>query len=99
MKTVTIRDFRTRPRQVRDALKSERETVLTANGSPVAIMIPVDAGSIDETLETLRRARALEALRAIRAESQRRGSALLSPKAIDAIISKTRKSRSRHAGG
>jgi antitoxin (DNA-binding transcriptional repressor) of toxin-antitoxin stability system len=95
MKTVTIRDFRTRPKQVRDALKREREAVLTANGRPVAVMIPVDAGSIDRTLETLRRARALEALRAIRRESQRRGLSRLPAKHIDAIVAKTRKARSR----
>lgn len=99
MKTVTIRDFRTRPKQVRDALKREREAVLTANGRPVALMIPVDAGSIDRTLETLRRARALEALRAIRQESQRRGLARMSSTKIDAIIAKTRKARSRTAAG
>jgi antitoxin (DNA-binding transcriptional repressor) of toxin-antitoxin stability system len=95
MKTVTIRDFRTRPKQVRDALKREREAVLTANGRPVAVMIPVDAGSIDQTLETLRRARALEALRAIRQESRRRRLARMSTRDIDAIIAKTRKARSR----
>jgi antitoxin (DNA-binding transcriptional repressor) of toxin-antitoxin stability system len=95
MKTVTIRDFRTRPKQVRDALKREREAVLTANGRPVAVMIPVDAGSIDQTLETLRRARALEALRAIRQESRRRGLARMSTRDIDAVIAKTRKARSR----
>lgn len=99
MKTVTIRDFRTRPKQVRDALKREREAVLTANGRPVALMIPVDAGSIDRTLETLRRARALEALRAIRQESQRRCLARMSSTKIDAIIAKTRKARSRTAAG
>jgi antitoxin (DNA-binding transcriptional repressor) of toxin-antitoxin stability system len=95
MKTVTIRDFRTRPKQVRDALKREREAVLTANGRPVAVMIPVDAGSIDQTLETLRRARALEALRTIRQESRRRGLARMSTRDIDAVIAKTRKARSR----
>lgn len=65
MKTVTIRDFRTRPKQVRAALKQAREAVLTANGVPVAVMIAVDAGTVDQTLETLRRARALETLRAL----------------------------------
>jgi antitoxin (DNA-binding transcriptional repressor) of toxin-antitoxin stability system len=99
MKTVTIRDFRTRPKQVRDALKREREAVLTANGRPVAVMIPVDASSIDQTLETLRRARALEALRVIRQDSQRRGSARMSTREIDAIIAKTRKARSRAVAG
>ena len=99
MKTVTIRDFRTRPRQVREALKREREAVLTANGRPVAVLIPVDTGSIEQTLETLRRARALEAVRVIRQESQRRGLAGMSMKKIDAIIANTRKARSRRAAG
>lgn len=99
MKTVTIRDFRTRPKQVRDALKREREAVLTANGRPVAVMIPVDVDSIEQTLETLRRARALEALRTIRWDTQRRGLARMSPRNIEAIIAKTRKARSRRATG
>jgi len=97
MKTVTIRDFRTRPKQVRDALKKEREAVLTANGRPVALMIPVDAGTVDQTLETLRRARGLEALRAIRRESRERGLDRLSNAEIDAMIEKTRRARSLRA--
>ena len=98
MKTVTIRDLRNRPRQVRDALKREREAVLTANGSPVAVLIPVDAGSVEETLETLRRARGLEALRAIRRESRERGLDRLSPSDVDAIIARTRRGRTRPRG-
>lgn len=99
MKIVTIRDFRTRPKQVRDALKREREAVLTANGAPVAVMISVDAGTIDQTLETLRRARALEALRAIRQESRRRGLSRMTSRDVDAIIAKTRKARSHNRAG
>ena len=91
MKTVTIRDFRIRPKQVRVALGREREMVLIANGQPVAIKIPVDAGSIDQTLEMLRRARAVEALREIR-RSRR-----MTNKDIGAIIAKTRRARSRPA--
>jgi len=98
MKTVTIRDLRNRPRQVRDALKREREAVLTANGSPVAVLIPVDAGSIEETLETLRRARGLEALRAIRRESQERGLDRLSASDIDGIIARARRPRAPRRG-
>jgi antitoxin (DNA-binding transcriptional repressor) of toxin-antitoxin stability system len=95
MKTVTVRDFRTRPKQVRDALKREREAVLTANGRPVALMIAVDAGTVDETLETLRRARGLEALRALRRESRERGLDELSVSEVDDIVRKTRRGRSR----
>jgi antitoxin (DNA-binding transcriptional repressor) of toxin-antitoxin stability system len=94
MKTVTIRDFRTRPRQVRDALRKEKEAVLTANGRPVALMIPVDAGSVEQALETLRRARGLEALRALRRESRTRGLDRLSNSEIDGVIKATRRARS-----
>jgi len=99
MKTVTIRDFRTRPKQVREALKREREAVLTANGRPVAVLIPVDAGSLEQAVETLRRARALEALRAIRSDARQAGTGRMSARDIDAIIAKTRKARSRRASG
>jgi antitoxin (DNA-binding transcriptional repressor) of toxin-antitoxin stability system len=97
MKTVTIRDLRTRPKQVREALKQEREAVLTANGRPVALMIPVDAGTVDHTLETLRRARGLEALRALRRESRERGLDKLSKKDVDGVIKKARRARSSPA--
>ena len=97
MKTVTVRDLRTRPKQVRESLAHEREALLTVNGRPVAVLLPVDAGTVDETLETVRRARGLEAVRAIRRESQRGGASRLSAKAIDAIIARTRRSRPRRA--
>ena len=95
MKTVTIRDFRTRPKQVREAISRAGEAVLTANGAPVAVMISVDAETLDETLETWRRARGLEALRAIQRESRRRGLARMPAREIDAVIAKTRRSRRR----
>ena len=98
MKTVTIRDLRTRPKQVRDALRREREAVLTANGQPVAVLIPVDAGSVEETLETLRRARGLEALRAIRRESRERGLDKLSTSDVDTIVAKARRARAAPRG-
>lgn len=50
MKTITIRDLRTRPRQVRESLAREREALLTSNGRPVAVLLPVNAGTVDETL-------------------------------------------------
>jgi prevent-host-death family protein len=99
MKTVTIRDFRTRPRQLRQALAREQEAVLTVNGRPVAVLIPADASTIDETLETVRRARGLEALRAIRRESQKSGLGRLSGRDIDAIIARTRRARGCRARG
>ena len=97
VKTLTIRDLRTRPRQARATLKDAGEAMLTANGRPVALMIAVDAETLDETLETLRRARGLEALRAIRRESRERGLDRLTSTEIDAIIMRTRRSRRSRA--
>jgi PHD/YefM family antitoxin component YafN of YafNO toxin-antitoxin module len=99
MRIVTIRDFRTRPRQVREALAREREAVLTVNGRPVALLLPTDASTIDETLETVRRARGIEALRAIRRQSAESGSGRLSGRDIDAVITRTRRARRRRARG
>ena len=99
MKVVTIRELRTRPRQVRESLAQEREAILTANGRPVAVLLPVDAGTVDETVETVRRARALEALRAVRRESQACGTAQMSAEEIDALIARTRRARRRRARG
>lgn len=98
MKTVTIRDFRSRPKQLRQALEREKEAVLTVNGRPVAVLIPTDASTIDETLETVRRARGLEALRAIRRHSQS-GRSRFSGRDIDAIVARTRRTRRRRARG
>ena len=99
MRTVTIRDFRTRPRQVRDALARESEAVLTVNGRPVALLLPTDASTIDATLETVRRARGLEALRALRRESREAGLDRLSARDIDAVVAKARRARRRRTRG
>jgi len=68
--------------------------LVTANGRPVALMIPVDAGSVDQAVETLRRARGLEALSAMRRESREQGLDRLSRREIDAIVDETRRARS-----
>jgi PHD/YefM family antitoxin component YafN of YafNO toxin-antitoxin module len=97
MKTLTIRDFRTRPRQAQKALADEGEALLTSNGRPVALMLRVDSDSLDQTMETVRRARALQAVRKMRADAKARGLDRLSSKQIDAIIARSRKARRRRA--
>ena len=98
MKTFSIRDFRTRPRQAQKTLAKEGEALLTSNGRPVALMIHVDGDSLDAAVESLRRARALQALREIRRDAKARGLDRLSFGQIDAIIARSRKARRRRAG-
>jgi PHD/YefM family antitoxin component YafN of YafNO toxin-antitoxin module len=97
MKTLTIRDFRTRPRQAQKTLADSGEALLTSNGRPVALMLRVDSDSLDQTMETVRRARALQAARKMRADAKARGLDSLSFKQIDAVIARSRKARRRRA--
>ncbi len=98
MKTLTIRDFRTRPRQAQRTIAEEGEALLTSNGRPVALLLRVDSDSLDETMETLRRARALQALREIRRNARNRGLDRLGTREINAIIARSRKDRRRRLG-
>ena len=95
MKILAIRDFRSRPRQAREALVREGEAVLTVSGKPVAVLFCVDSGTLDETLEILQRVKAQRALRAIRQAARKRGLYRLSGSKIDAMIAKARKDRRR----
>jgi len=97
MKTLTIRDFRTRPKQAQRTIAVDGEALLTSNGRPVALMLRVDSDSLDQTMETVRRARALQAVKKMRADARARGLDRLSLKQIDAIVAKSRKARRRRA--
>jgi len=97
MKTVTIRDLRSQPRQVREELAKASEAVLTANGKPVALILSVDSGTLDETLETVRRARAMQSLAKLRKNARDSGRDNLRMKDIDAEIQASRKARRRKA--
>jgi hypothetical protein len=97
MKTLTIRDFRTRPKAAQRTIAAEGEALLTSNGRPVALMLRVDSDSLDQTMETVRRARALQAVKKMRADARARGLDRLSFKQIDVIIGRSRKARRRRA--
>lgn len=97
MKTVTIRDFRTRLRAVREALAREEDAVLTANGKPLAIMLPVTAETFDEALDLVHRLRALRAIRDIRLRAAQTGTNKLTMTQIDKIIAKSRSERKAQA--
>lgn len=93
MKTLTVREFRTHPQQVRKTIASAPESLLTASGKPFALVIPVNSETLDETVDALRIGRAQTALRALREESKRKELDRLTPDEIDAIIISARRQR------
>lgn len=90
---MTIRDLRTRPRQVRKTIAAEPQSLLTANGKPFALVIPVDSETVDETVDALRIGRAQVALRALRAGAREGGLDQTKMDEIDTVIAKTRRQR------
>lgn len=93
MKSMTIRDFRTRPKQVRKTIAAEPQSLLTANGKPFALVIPVNSETLDETIDALGIGRTQTALRALRTEAKKKERNRLTMDEVDAVIAKTRRDR------
>jgi antitoxin (DNA-binding transcriptional repressor) of toxin-antitoxin stability system len=93
MKILTIRDFRTRPREARAELAEAGEAVLTVNGEPVAVLVAVEDG-LEETVELIERVRAQRAVLALRAAARSSGADRLAPTAIGREIAAVRRERS-----
>ena len=93
MNLVPSRDLRVRSAHVWKTLRERKEIVITSNGTPVAIMSAVDAGTFEDTLRAIRRARALDALARIHRAAAASGRSTMSDAEIEAEIKAVRKSR------
>lgn len=93
MMTFTIRDFRSRPREIQEAMHTVSEALLTSNGHPIALMFPVDAEEIDEAVAAWRNARAVRALDALRAQARESGTYRMTQGEIQKLVKKTRQAR------
>jgi antitoxin (DNA-binding transcriptional repressor) of toxin-antitoxin stability system len=59
MRFVSVRDLRTKGRQVWEDLAKGNELVVTSNGTPIALITGVSEANLEEAITDLRRARAL----------------------------------------
>ena len=84
MQFCTVRDFRSYPKKIQKDLEQNGELVLTNNGKPTAFILYIPDGKFEETLQTVRQAKAMRAMNAIRAEAAQRG--FLSEEEIEAEI-------------
>ena len=66
MKFVPSRDLRLYTNKVIEDLKEEQEIVVTQNGMPVALMIPIDPKNLNETLNSLQSIKIKKAVRDLR---------------------------------
>jgi len=62
MKFVTVRDFRTKPKEIWNDLSKEKMMTITINGKPVAMLISTSDKNYEDSLDTLRKVRAEKAV-------------------------------------
>lgn len=91
MKFISSREIRSNPARLWELPVSD-EAVITVNGKPRAIVVAVGE-DLEETLASVRRARAATALEKIRMYARERGLDNLPEKDIDTEIRKVRKGR------
>jgi antitoxin (DNA-binding transcriptional repressor) of toxin-antitoxin stability system len=92
MNFVTVRDLRTAPKQVWDKLDSEKEVVITNNGKPFALMIPIDETNFDDVLASVRQANAMRAITRMQLAATKSGLDKMTLKGINAEIAAARTS-------
>ncbi len=95
MKFVSVRDFRLKPGQVWERLGREGEMIVTSNGRPIALLIPVNEDNFEQTVAALRRSRVLMALEGMQRASLAAGTDRMSEAEIEAEIKAARRSRAR----
>ena len=91
MKFITVRDLRTSPARVWKDLSEEKEMIITNNGKPIALLTPISDTSLEETLASIRKARAIIAVKNMQQVSSANKNDELSGEEIDAEIQKVRK--------
>ena len=93
MRFVTVRDLRGKSAQVWKWLAKTKEMVITSNGKPIAILSPTTEETLEESLATIRSARAIAAVEAMQTQSTRKGLDRLSLEEINTEIDAVRKTR------
>jgi prevent-host-death family protein len=90
--TISVTDLKKKPaRQWRSAKKDQ--VIVTSDGKPVAVLLPVNSESLAPTLSTLRSVRALQAQTALQQAAAANGTDKLTMADIDAEISAVRRAR------
>jgi len=95
MKMISVRDLRTKSAQIWSDLKKEQDLVVTSNGKPVGILSVTNEDTLEQSLATVRRARAMAAVMHAQLESVRKGKDKMTLDDINRVIDQVRRKRRR----
>ena len=92
MKFITVRDLRTSPAKIWKELSEKQEMVITNNGKPIALLISINDSNLEETLSSIRQARAMNAVKLMQQISIKKGNDKMT---IDEIEEEIRNARQK----
>ena len=90
MKFVPIKGLRASPADIWKQLSSEREMIVTSNGKPIALIIPINDDVFEDTITAARRAKALIAMKKMQDISASLGNNKMTLEKINAVIKDVR---------
>ena len=93
MRFLSVRDLRGKSGEVWRELPLEKEMVITSNGRPVAILSSIDEGSFEQSLSSIRQARAASAVATLQRRSVEEGREGIGLDEVDAEIAAVREGR------
>lgn len=93
MKTISVRDLRSKSAQIWRELVREKDMVVTSKGRPVGVLSYACEANLERTLTSMRRARAMLGLLEMQVRSVKAGRDRLSPRDIDAEVAAVRRRR------
>lgn len=92
MKFITVRDLRTSPAKIWKELSEKQEMVITNNGKPIALLTSISDSNLEETLSSIRQARAMNAVKLMQQISIKKGNDKMT---IDEIEEEIRNARQK----
>jgi hypothetical protein len=93
MEFVPYRMLRNQPSELRKKLDEKGELIVTVDGEPMAVMLQIPKGSLEDLVLLLSQVRAQLAVAAIRDRARKRGQSNMTVEQADALVGKTRQAR------
>jgi len=70
---LTVRDFRTSPKNAWEKLSQNGEVVITNNGKPTALMLNIEDGSFEDLSKAVRQAKTMMSINNMRLIAEKNG--------------------------
>jgi hypothetical protein len=93
MEFVPYRMLRNQPSELRKKLDEKGELIVTVDGEPMAVMLQIPKGSLEDLVLLVSQVRSQLAVAAIREGARKRGRSNMTVEQADALVGKTRQAR------